>query len=61
MGVKEDIFETFLNKLKEDTQFPDSIVESLTVLIESGEVVTQRKILDMIERDSKNASEDQEN
>jgi len=58
MGIQEDIFEDFLNKLNEDTEFPDSIVESLRSLLESGEVITQKTIFNLIERNSENVGED---
>ena len=61
MGIQEDIFESFLNRLSEDTEFPDSVVESLRGLLENGEVITQETIFDLIERDSEGVDEDQEN
>ena len=54
MGVQEDIFEEFFKKLEDDEEFPDSIVEELKILRKSGEIASQEKILEVIERGSEN-------
>ena len=59
MGVQEDIFEGFFKKLENDEKFPDSIVEELKKLWESGEIASQEKILEVVEGVSENVSENQ--
>lgn len=50
MGIQEEIFEEFLKKLVEDEKFPDSIIEELRKLQESGEIISQEKIFEIIKR-----------
>jgi hypothetical protein len=50
MGINEEIFEEFFKKLEEDEEFPRSIIEELRKLRGSGEVLSQEKILEVIER-----------
>jgi hypothetical protein len=59
MGIQEEIFEGFFKKLEDDEDFPDSIVEELKRLWESGEIASQEKILEVIERGSENGSKNQ--
>lgn len=59
MGIQEDIFEGFFKKLEDDEEFPDSIVEELKRLRESGEIASQEKILEVIEKRSENVSKNQ--
>ena len=59
MGIQEDIFEGFFKKLEDDEEFPDSIVEELKRLRESGEIASQEKILEVIENGSENVSKNQ--
>jgi hypothetical protein len=59
MGIQEDIFEGFFKRLEDDEEFPDSIVEELKKLWESGEIASQEKILEVVERGNENASENQ--
>ena len=61
MGIQEDIFEGFFKKLEDDEDFPDSIVEELKGLWESGEISSQEKIIEVIERGSENGSKNQNN
>ena len=50
MRIKEEIFEGFFKKLGEDKEFPHSIIEELKKLWESGEIISQDKILEVIKR-----------
>lgn len=56
MGIQEEVFEVFFKKLEDDEDFPDSIVEELKKLWESGEIASQEKILEVIERGNENDS-----
>jgi len=58
MSIQENIFEEFLEKLEEEEKFPDSIVEELKRLWESGEIASQEKILEVIKRGCKDANKD---
>ncbi len=49
MGIQEEIFEEFFRKLSEDEAIPNSIIEELKKLLESGEV-SQEEIFEAIER-----------
>ena len=51
MGIQENIFEGFFKKLEDDEDFPNSIVEELKGLWESGEIASQEKILEAVERE----------
>jgi len=57
MGLQEEIFEEFFRKLSEDETIPDSIVEELKKLLESGEV-SQEGIFEVIERVYRDVSND---
>jgi len=59
VGIQEDIFEGFFKKLEDDKDFPDSAVEELKRLWESGEIASQEKILEVVERGNGNVSENQ--
>ena len=50
MGIQEEIFEKYFKKLEDDKDFPDAIVEELKRLWESGEITSQEKILEVVER-----------
>jgi len=58
MGIQEDIFEEFFEKLKGDDKFPDSIVKELKRLWEKGEIASQEKILEVIKRGCEDANKD---
>jgi len=58
MGIQEDIFEEFFQKLEEDEKFPDSIIEELRRLWEKGEIASQEKILEVIKGEGGDASKD---
>jgi hypothetical protein len=57
MGISDEIFEEFFNKLKQDEEFLDSIIEGLQELIESGETISKDKIFEII-RGVEDARED---
>jgi len=59
MGIQEDIFKGFFKKLEDDEEFPDSIVEELKRLRESGEIASREKILEIIENGGENVSKNQ--
>jgi len=50
MEIQKEIFEEFFKKIEEDEKFPDSIIEELKKLWESGEVISQEKIFEVIKR-----------
>lgn len=58
MRIQEEIFEDFFKKLEEDEKFPDSIIEELKKLWESGEVISQEKIFEVIKRGCADVYED---
>lgn len=45
MGIQEDIFEDFFDRLEKDAEFPNEIVEKLRKLWESDEIASKEKIL----------------
>ena len=59
MGIQEEIFGEFFKNLEDNEDFPDSILEELKKLWESGEIASQEKILEVVERGSGNGSENQ--
>lgn len=56
MGIEEEIFEQFFKRLEEDEDFPAVVVEGLKELWERGEIASQEKILEVIQRGCENAS-----
>jgi len=58
MGIQEDIFEEFFEKLKGDKNFSDSIVAELKTLREKGEIASQEKILEVIKGECGDGSKD---
>ena len=48
MGIQEDVFEDFFDKLKKDEGFPNEMVEKLRKLWESDEMVSKEKILNTL-------------
>ena len=58
MGIQEDIFEEFFEKLKENEKFPNSIVAELRKLLEKGEIASQEKIFEVIKGKRGDASKD---
>ena len=59
MGIQGEIFEVFFKKLEDDENFPVSIVEELKNLCESGEIISQEKILEVVKGGSGNGSKNQ--
>jgi len=45
LGIQEDIFEDFFDRLEKDAEFPNEIVEKLRKLWESDEIASKEKIL----------------
>ena len=58
MGIQEDIFEEFFEKLKGDDKFPDAIVTELRGLWEKDEIASQEKILEAIKGKCGDGSKD---
>lgn len=58
MGIQEDIFEEFFEKLKGAEKFPDAIVAELRSLWEKGEIASQEKILGVIKGECGDGSKD---
>ena len=58
MGIQEDIFEEFFEKLKGNEKFPDPMVAELRRLWEKGEIASQEKILEVIKGECGDASKD---
>ena len=58
MGIQEDIFEEFLEKLRGNEKFPDSIAADLRRLWEEGEIASKEKILEVIKRVCRDANKD---
>lgn len=48
MGIQEDVFEAFFDKLKKDAEFPNEIVEKIRRLWKSDEIVSKEKILNAL-------------
>lgn len=53
-GIKEGIFEAFLSKLRDDSNFSRNNIEELEKMLKSEEKVTKEKILQALEGDTKN-------
>ncbi len=58
MGIQEDIFEEFFEKLKGNEKFPDTMVAELRRLWEKGEIASQEKILEAIKGGFEDGSKD---
>lgn len=56
MDIQEDIFEEFFEKLEEDEEFSPLVLGELKKLWEGGEIASQEKILEAIEKGCENAS-----
>jgi len=54
MGIRDEIFEEFFIKLKEDKEFPDEIINKLKNIWENKESLTKNEILEIIEQVSEN-------
>jgi hypothetical protein len=58
MSISDEIFEEFFNKLREDKEFPNSIIEGLQELVESGETISTDKIFELIRGGVEDAHKD---
>lgn len=58
MGITEEVFEKFFEALEEKSGFPRSIIEKLKKLWESGETISQERILKIIKGGCEDASID---
>lgn len=59
VGISEEIFEEFFQKLGDDGNFPRLILEELRKLWEGDEVISQEKIFDALKKGCEDVSEDQ--
>ncbi len=48
MGVKEDIFEEFFQKLENDEEFPNSVVDGLRELKTTNRIDSKENIFEII-------------
>ena len=48
MSISSEIFDEVFNKLREDEEFPNSVVDGLQELLESGETISPDKIFEVI-------------
>lgn len=58
MGIQEEIFKNFFKKLREDKEFPNSIIDELTKLWETGEIISHETIFEIITRGCADAGKD---
>ncbi len=59
MGIQYNILKEFYKKLEDDEEFPNSIVDELKILLENGEIASQEKILEVVNRECENGSKNQ--
>jgi hypothetical protein len=57
MGIKEEIFDTFFDKLMADDSFPEATLEELKELYEQNSLNSEDKIIIAIEKGFENGSE----
>ena len=50
MGIKDDVYEEFFDKLAEAAEVPASVVVALKAVVERGESISEEKLLGIIER-----------
>ena len=60
MGIKEEIFEVFFSALEGEKEVPELTVRELKQLKECGEVISEAKLLGLIERGCQDANENKE-
>ncbi len=60
MGIQEEIFEEFFKNLEGNEEFPNSILEELKRLWESGEITSQEKLSEVVERECGSSNENQD-
>ena len=54
MGIRDEIFEEFFTKLKEDEEFPNEIINKLKNIWKNKESLTKNKILEIIKQVGEN-------
>jgi len=57
MGIQEEIFEEFFQRLDKEKEFPGAVVTELRGLWEKGEIASQEKILAAIKGGSEDGSD----
>jgi len=60
MGIQEDVFEDFFNRLEKDAEFPNELVKKLKKLWKSDETVSTEKILNTLAGGIKGTSNNQD-
>jgi hypothetical protein len=60
-SVQDEIFEVFIKKLKEKSDFPDSVAEKLEVLWREEGIASREKILEAIKEGCQDDGENQGN
>lgn len=58
MWTQKEVFEEFLDKLKEDTEFPSELIEELKRLWEANEITSEDNILKALKEKVADAGED---
>lgn len=54
MGIEEEIFEEFFNKLEENEEVPVDVIIELRQLLESGDVLYKENIIEAIDKGANN-------
>ena len=57
-GIWDQIFESFLEKLRKENQIPSPIVEKLEELEEKKDLWTEKALLEVITKEGQNDSQD---
>ena len=60
MGIQEEVFQDFFDKLAKDTDFPNEMVEKIRKLCESGDILSKEKILNALLGGIKNTTKNQD-
>lgn len=50
MEIMEEVVEIFFQKLRNDKEFPDAVIEELKKILENNNAVTQAVILEAIKK-----------
>lgn len=61
MGIHEDVFTDFFDRLEKDADFPNELVRKLRKLWKSDKTVSKEKILNTLEGGIRNTSNNQDN
>lgn len=61
MNIQDEIFEEFFNKLENDGNIPEELINGLKKLKEQRKIKSQKKILELIKSLDKNDSENKRN